>query len=87
MTQKAANSFILVEKIEMGNKSETGMIMNISSNNNFYKGKIVSIGEKVERLKEGETIYFHKATGMEIPGGLISVKEENVVAIEVEEKE
>ena len=82
MALKAFNSFILSEKIELSNKSETGMIMGITQGNPYKKKKIVSVGNDCKDLKEGQIIYFPKSLGMELPNGNLVVKAEAIVAVE-----
>ncbi len=81
MSLKAMNSFIIVEEISE-TKSSTGMIMGNPSSD-IIKG-VVSV-TSVDTVSVGDTVYFHKMASASMPDGKLSVKTENIVAVEIKE--
>ena len=66
---KAIGNYILIEKIESTTKKVGGLIITekLDSDNRYLKAKIISVGDKVQILKDGDTIYYdkHRETGVD----------------------
>ena len=65
---KAINRYIVVDRIKVEPKMVSGLIMtdDTDSDNRYLKAKIISCGNLVERLKDGDTIYYDKHAGHDI---------------------
>ena len=81
MSLKPMNSFIIVEEISE-TKSSTGMIMGNPSSD-IIKGKVSATS--VDTVSVGDTVYFHKMSSASMPDGKLSVKADNLVAVEIKE--
>ena len=62
---KAVNHYIIVEIIKEGPKKIGGLIMTeeLDSDNRYLKAKVISTGNLVEGLKDGEIVYYDKNAG------------------------
>ena len=62
---QAINHYIVIEKIKEGPKKISGLIMtdNTDVDNRYLKAKIISTGNLVEGLKDGDTIHYDKHAG------------------------
>ena len=62
---KAINHYIVIERIKEGPKKISGLIMTDDTDvdNRYLKAKIISTGNLVEGLKDGDTIYYDKHAG------------------------
>jgi len=62
---KAINHYIIIENIKEGPKKIAGLIMTeeTDKDNRYLKAKIISTGNLVEGLKDGDTIYYDKHAG------------------------
>ena len=62
---KAINRYIVIKNIKTEPKKVAGLIMtdNTDVDNRYLKAKIISCGNLVEGLKEGDTIYYDKHAG------------------------
>ena len=62
---KAINRYIIVDKIKTEPKKVAGLIMTDDPDvdNRYLKAKIISCGNLVEVLKDGDTIYYDKHAG------------------------
>ena len=62
---KAINHYIIIENIKEGPKKIAGLIMTeeTDQDNRYLKAKIISTGNLVEGLKDGDTIYYDKHAG------------------------
>ena len=62
---KAINHYMVVQNIKEGPKKVAGLIMTdeTDSDNRYLKAKIISTGNLVEGLKDGDTIYYDKHAG------------------------
>ena len=62
---KAINRYIIVDRIKVEPKKVAGLIMtdDTDSDNRYLKAKIISCGNLVEGLKDGDTIYYDKHAG------------------------
>ena len=62
---QAVNNYIIVQKIKQGPKTVGGLILteDIDEDNRYLKAKIVSTGNLVEGLKDGDIVYYDKHAG------------------------
>ena len=62
---KAINRYIIVDRIKTEPKKVAGLIMTDDTDvdNRYIKAKIISCGNLVEALKDGDTIYYDKHAG------------------------
>ena len=62
---KAINRYIIVDKIKTEPKKVAGLIMTDDTDvdNRYIKAKIISCGNLVEGLKDGNVIYYDKHAG------------------------
>ena len=62
---KAINHYIVIEDIKEGPKKVAGLIMTdeTDSDNRYLKAKIISTGNLVEGLKDGDIVYYDKHAG------------------------
>jgi co-chaperonin GroES (HSP10) len=65
---KAINRYIVVDKIKVEPKKVAGLIMtdDTDSDNRYLRAKIISTGNLVEGLKDGDIIYYDKHAGHDI---------------------
>ena len=84
---KAINRYIIVDRIKTEPKKVAGLIMtdDTDSDNRYLRAKIVSTGNLVEGLKDGDVIYYdkHAGHGISWKGTLYQViRDRDVVLIE-----
>ena len=62
---KAINNYLVVETIKEGMKEVGGLLLTeeLDSDNRYLKAKIISAGNLVEGLKDGEIVYYDKHAG------------------------
>ena len=62
---KAVNYYIIIDMIKEDLKTVGGLILTDQTNedNRYLKAKVVSTGNLVEGIKEGDTIYYDKHAG------------------------
>ena len=62
---KAVNHYIIIEQIKEGPKKVGGLILTdeINEDNRYLKGKVISVGNNVEGIKENDVIYYDKHAG------------------------
>ena len=62
---KAINRYIIVDKIKTEPKKVAGLIMTDDTDvdNRYSKAKIISTGNLVEGLKDGDIVYYDKHAG------------------------
>jgi len=62
---KAVNYYVVVDKIKNEQKKIAGLIMteDLDQDNRYSKGKVVSAGNLVEGIKDGDTIHYDKHAG------------------------
>ena len=65
---KAINRYIIVQNIKTEPKKVAGLIMpdKTDVDNRYLKAKIISCGNLVEGLKDGDVIYYDKHAGHDI---------------------
>jgi len=84
---KAINRYIIVDKIKTEPKKVAGLIMTDSTDvdNRYIRAKIISRGNLVEGLKDGDVIYYDKHAGHGITWKDVLyqvIKAEDVVLVE-----
>jgi len=62
---KAVNNYIIIDLIKNQPKKVGGLILTeeVDSDNRYLKAKVVSIGNLVEGINEGDTVYYDKHAG------------------------
>ena len=62
---RAINNYVIVNKIKTEPKMLAGLIMTDDTDvdNRYLRGTIISAGNLVEGLKDGDTIYYDKHAG------------------------
>ena len=62
---KAINNYVVVDKIKIEQKKIAGLIVTeeVDSDNRYLKGKVVSAGNLVEGIKDGDIVYYDKQWG------------------------
>ena len=62
---KAVNYYLIIEQIKEGPKKVAGLIIteDINDDNRYLKAKVISIGNNVEGVQEGDIIYYDKNAG------------------------
>jgi len=62
---KAVNNYIVVEDIKAEPKKVAGLILteNIDEDNRYIKANVISTGNLVEAIKDGDVVYYDKHAG------------------------
>ena len=62
---KAINNYVVVDNVKTEPKKVAGLIMTDDTDvdNRYIKAKIISTGNLVEGLKDGDNIYYDKHAG------------------------
>ena len=62
---KAVNKYIIIEKISEEMKTESGLLLSGEDANEFRysKGLVINPGTNVGTVKQGDVIYYDKASG------------------------
>ena len=62
---KAVNHYLVIERIKDGPTEVGGLILTdqTDEDNRYSKGKVISIGNIVEGIKEDDVIYYDKHAG------------------------
>jgi co-chaperonin GroES (HSP10) len=62
---KAVNQYLIIEKIKEESKKVGGLIMTeeTDQDNRYLRGKVISVGNKVEGIKENDIIHYDKHAG------------------------
>ena len=62
---KAVNDYIVVDKEKVGPKKIGGLILteNLDEDNRYIKATIVSTGNLVQGLRDGDVVYYDKHAG------------------------
>ena len=62
---KAVNYYLVIERIKDEENKVGGLILTeeIDDDNRYLKAKVISIGNIVEGIKEGDVIYYDKHAG------------------------
>ena len=62
---KAINNYLIVDKIKTEQKKVAGLIMTeeLDEDNRYIKATIVSAGNLVDGVKDGDVVYYDKHAG------------------------
>ena len=62
---KAVNHYLIIEQIKEGPKKVGGLILTdeVNEDNRYIKAKVISIGNLVEGINEGDVVYYDKHAG------------------------
>ena len=62
---KAVNYYIIIDQIKDEPKKVGGLILteSVDNDNRYLKAKVVSVGNLVEGINEGDTVYYDKHAG------------------------
>lgn len=62
---KAINHYVVVDKIKQKQKKVAGLIMteDLDQDNRYIKAKVVSVGNLVEGVVDGDIIHYDKHAG------------------------
>ena len=62
---KAINHYVVIDKIKQEEKKVAGLIMteDLDQDNRYLKGQVVSAGNLVEGVKDGDIIHYDKHAG------------------------
>ena len=62
---KAVNHYLIIERIKDESKKVGGLILTeeIDTDNRYLRAKVISIGNNVEGIKEGDVIHYDKHAG------------------------
>ena len=82
---KAVNTYIVVDKIKEPEKKIKGLLLteNLDEDNRYSRGKVISVGNLVEGISDGDIIQYdkHAGHGMEWKEKLYYVVRVNDVVI------
>tara|TARA_R100000808_G_scaffold92_1_gene676 strand:- start:5073 stop:5330 length:258 start_codon:yes stop_codon:yes gene_type:complete len=62
---KAINNYLVVDKIKEEQRKVAGLIMteDLDDDNRYLKAKVISAGNLVEAVAEGDMVYYDKHAG------------------------
>ena len=62
---RAVNTYIVVDKIKEPEKKVKGLLLteDLDEDNRYSRGKVISVGNLVEGISEGDTIQYDKHAG------------------------
>lgn len=62
---KAVNHYLVIEPIKQELKKVGGLILTdeVNEDNRYLKAKVISAGNLVEGIKEGDVVYYDKHAG------------------------
>ena len=65
---QAINNYVIIDKIKDGPKKISGLILTdeTDTDNRYKKANIISVGNEVEIVKEGDVIFYDKHAGHDI---------------------
>ena len=65
---QAVNDYVIVDKIKEEPKKVSGLLLtdDTDEDNRYKKANIISVGNDVDVVKEGDTIYYDKHAGHDI---------------------
>ena len=68
---KAVNHYVVIDKIKETEKKVGGLIMTEDNNDDirYFKGKVISIGNLVEAIKEEDVVWYDRHAGHGIEFG------------------
>ena len=62
---KAINNYVVVDKVKTEPKKVAGLIMteDLDEDNRYIKANVISVGNLVEGIKDGDVIHYDKHAG------------------------
>ena len=62
---KAVNHYVIVDKVKTEQKKVAGLIMteDLDQDNRYIKAKVISAGNLVEVVKDGDIVHYDKHAG------------------------
>jgi len=62
---KAVSYYLVIDKIKEKPKSTSGFVLTENQNEDvrYLKGSVISVGESIDTLKEGDTVWYDKHAG------------------------
>ena len=62
---RAVNYYIIIEQVKEGPKKVGGLILTeeVDDDNRYLKAKVISAGNLVEAVAQGDTVYYDKHAG------------------------
>ncbi len=62
---KAINQYVVIDKIKQEQKKVAGLIMteDLDEDNRYIKAKVISVGNLVEGVVDGDVIHYDKHAG------------------------
>ena len=83
---KAVNHYLKIEPIKEGPKKVGGLILTdeVNEDNRYIKAKVISIGNLVEGINEGDVVYYDKHAGFKIEIDeeiFLVIKQQDVVIV------
>jgi len=62
---KAVSYYLVIDKIKEKPKSTSGFVLTENQNEDvrYLKGAVISVGESIDTLKEGDTVWYDKHAG------------------------
>ena len=62
---KAVSYYLVIDKIKEEPKSTSGFVLTENQNEDvrYLKGTVISVGESIDTLKEGDTVWYDKHAG------------------------
>ena len=62
---KAVNDYIIIDKTKIEPKKVGGLILTeeTDKDNRYLKAKVISVGNLVEGIKDGDIVYYDKIAG------------------------
>jgi len=64
-TMKAINNYVVVDKIKTEQKKVAGLIMteDLDEDNRYVKANVISVGNLVEGIEDGNVVHYDKHAG------------------------
>jgi chaperonin GroES len=82
MKIKPLKDRILVERDEMGEKTESGIILSNNEDKHLPTGTVLAVGSEVKNVKTGEKVLFSKYAGIDIDEHFLLSEDEVLGVIE-----
>tara|TARA_R110000803_G_scaffold172137_1_gene235056 strand:+ start:1206 stop:1463 length:258 start_codon:yes stop_codon:yes gene_type:complete len=66
---KAINNYVIVKKFKKELKQESGLILTeeLSYDDTYARANVISVGNMVEGLKEGDVVHYDSRMGHNLP--------------------
>lgn len=61
---KAVNDYVVVDKIKQREKKVSGLLLteNLDTDDNFSRGRVITYGDMVNGIQEGDIVSYNKHT-------------------------